>query len=206
MSRFAVGVMAKAPIPGFAKTRLIPRLGAEGAAALQARLTLNALNTARAATPEVVLFTAGDAAHPFWAQCPPVAKVAQVEGDLGQRMAAALETLLARCPRALLIGSDCPALQPGHLEAAAEALEQAPFVFIPAEDGGYVLVGSQRVAHGVFRGIAWGSDQVMTQTRERLLTEGLDWQELDPLWDLDTEADWERSRALGMASADSSRP
>lgn len=93
----------------------------------------------------------------------------------------------------LLIGTDCPALTERHLAAAEAALAQGnDAVFIPAEDGGYVLIGLQRPCPEVFRDIAWSTAHVMAQTRARLLEAGLRWKELETLWDIDRPADLAR--------------
>lgn len=199
MIDFAVGVMAKAPIPGFTKTRLIPTLGAEGAASLQAQLTLRSLDTAGRATPRVHLFTAGDDHHPFWAQCPPsIPRHPQVGADLGARMATAMQSLLATAPAALLIGTDAPVLRPMDLIEAASRLSSADVVLIPAEDGGYILIGLRQHCDALFSGIDWGSDQVMHQTRAALKRGGLRWVEMPALWDVDTRADYQRACGLAL--------
>ncbi|WP_029888651.1 TIGR04282 family arsenosugar biosynthesis glycosyltransferase [Polycyclovorans algicola] len=198
-----VGVFAKAPVAGFAKTRLIPALGAEGAAALQATLTRRALRTAAASGAEVWLWSAGDVDHPFWAELSAEGaprRVAQQGDDLGARMAHALITMHAGEHPALIIGSDCPALTAAHLAAAITALDDHDQVFIPAEDGGYVLVGSRRPDAALFSAIDWGTDQVMAQTRVRLQARGAHHCELPALWDVDEPADWRRAHAEGLIS------
>jgi glycosyltransferase A (GT-A) superfamily protein (DUF2064 family) len=72
-------------------------------------------------------------------------------------------------------------------------------VVIPAEDGGYVLIGSRRPQPGLFNGMTWGTDQVMAQTRQRLAQHGLTWRELPPQWDVDRPEDLARLRAAGLA-------
>lgn len=139
-----IAVFAKAPLPGQVKTRLIPLLGAEGAAAAYRQMTLHALQIATAVA-SVSLWTAGAADHPFLRECGEqfgAALHAQSDGDLGVRMAHCLQLLLQRHRRVLLIGSDCPALRAVDLQLAAAALDHdGAVVFTPAEDGGYVLVG-----------------------------------------------------------------
>lgn len=188
-------VFARAPQPGAAKTRLIPRLGAAGAAELHARMTRRALDTARAAFPGAVeLCCAPDAAHPFFRDIGGVRLGEQGAGGLGERMHRAL--VRASGP-ALLIGSDCPALTPGYLHAAAAALENgAEAVLGPAEDGGYVLIGARQSVPALFAGIGWGSAGVLDAQRERLRALGWRWAELAPLWDVDRPADLERLRGL----------
>src|SRR5215813_4056318 len=112
-------VFARAPVPGLVKTRLIPLLGAEGAAALHVRLVKHALATARKASfANIELHCAPGTDDPFFRFCSGhygVPVIAQVEGDLGTRMHAAFSRALNAGPRALLIGSDCPALTARHL-------------------------------------------------------------------------------------------
>ena len=94
---------------------------------------------------------------------------------------------------AILIGSDCPGIEPAYVEAAAARLQAGvPWVFGPAEDGGYGLVGTCRVDPAPFRDIDWGTARVMEQTRARCRAAGLAWEELDPLQDIDTHEDWLR--------------
>jgi glycosyltransferase A (GT-A) superfamily protein (DUF2064 family) len=98
----------------------------------------------------------------------------------------------------LLTGSDCTAMTTADLAAAATALDEARLAFIPAEDGGYVLVGARRggLERGCFRDVPWGSAEVMAQTRSRLVahgwTAGRDRREMPALWDVATPADFER--------------
>lgn len=193
-----IAVFARAPMPGEVKTRLIPSLGAEGAAALHARLVRRTLATARAARlGPVTLWCAPDTHHPFFADCVAsfgVGLKPQAPGDLGARMLAAFE---ASAP-SLLIGSDCPALAVEHLQAASQALRSSDAVFLPAEDGGYVLVGLSRPMTEVFDAIPWGGDAVMIETRRRLDRLGLRWSEPVILWDVDRPDDLVRLAASGL--------
>lgn len=203
---FAVGVMAKAPVAGEAKTRLIPLLGAAAAADLQRELTLRALATATGAAPgAVTLFTAGDEDHPFWRECREAFDIAvepQRGADLGARMRHALSLLLRRHARTLLIGTDCPALRAEDLAQAATTLGAARMVFAPAEDGGYVLVGAREIEPAAFEGITWGEASVMRDTRAALTAvgwqAGIDWTELPESWDLDRPDDFHRASAAGL--------
>ena len=192
-------VFARAPVPGHAKTRLIPMLGADGAAALQALLIERALATALAAAiGRVELWCTPSAQHPLLAgflRRHRIDGVTQCDGDLGARMQHAAMATLAVAPRVLLIGSDCPALTPADLRAAETALQaQHEAVLIPAEDGGYVLLGLNWWDSQLFSEITWGSSQVLAATRARLLALGWRWRELDPLWDVDRPTDLERLR------------
>lgn len=199
----AIAVLARAPVPGAAKTRLVPLLGTDGAADLQRRLAHRALKTAiAAALGPVALFCAPDRGHPFFAACAQRFGVAlhdQADGDLGARMHAACAALLAQAGRVLLIGSDCPVLTPAHLARAAALLDGHDAVVWPAEDGGYVLVGLRRAEATLFAGIDWSTPRVMAQTRARLRGLGRRWAEPEPLWDVDLPADYARMLAAGLA-------
>lgn len=186
-----IAIFARAPVAGAAKTRLIPRLGPEGAAALHARLVEHTLRQALAAgLGEVTLWCAPDDTHPFFAQCAArfgVKLRAQQGEDLGARMLVAFNQ--ARGPL-ILIGADCPMLGPDLLREADEALRAGrDAVFCPAEDGGYGLIGLARPHVSLFERIAWGADQVMTQTRERATALGWSRHETAPVWDVDRPED-----------------
>lgn len=198
VDRVAVAILAKAAVPGFAKTRLIPALGAHGAAALQARLIERTVATACAANiGPVTLWGAPDTkAFAELGQKYPIRLARQPDGDLGERMRVAAEDC---CP-ALMIGTDCPALEPAHLQDAAAALRDGTdVVIIPAEDGGYVLIGLQHPARALFENMPWGTASVMAETRRRAGDLGLALHELSALWDVDVPADLERLRATGLA-------
>ena len=193
--RVGIAILAKAPIPGLAKTRLIPHLGAEGAAALQGWLLQRTVATAlRANIGPVTLWCTPDTQHPAFAQYAAPGQLTlrqQVEGDLGERMHRAV----AESPTpagTLVIGTDCPILTARHLQQAAAALHTNDAVVTPAEDGGYVLIGLRQAALPIFTGVEWSSERVMAQTRQRL--QSLDWQWLEflPFWDVDRSTDFER--------------
>ncbi|QJR16640.1 TIGR04282 family arsenosugar biosynthesis glycosyltransferase [Usitatibacter palustris] len=192
-----VTVFAKAPVAGEVKTRLVPLLGAEGAAALHAGLVRQALSIAsQARLGPVELWCAPDETHPFFERCAAQfgATLHRQRGaDLGARMHAAFA---AGTPR-LLIGSDCPALSAADLHAAWGALTKCEAVFAPAEDGGYVLVGLARPQPSLFEGVNWGTAAVMTQTRARLEAGRIKWHELATLWDVDRPEDYARLQREG---------
>jgi rSAM/selenodomain-associated transferase 1 len=190
-------VFARAPTPGEAKTRLIPALGEAGAAALHRRLVMHCLLAARdSRLGPVELWCAPDADDPFFRDCERHCGVSlhpQGEGDLGARMQRAFESALALSRRAILVGSDIPALSPRYLRDADQALGRGDDVAIgPAEDGGYALIGLSRCDPELFRDIPWGGPEVLAETRRRLAT--LSWRssELPVLWDVDRPEDLER--------------
>jgi rSAM/selenodomain-associated transferase 1 len=186
-----IAILAKAPVAGFAKSRLIPAIGAHAAAVLQERLTTQAVATAVAArTGTVTLWCAPDPRHAAFRELAIHHRITlkrQPDGDLGARMLAAMSD-----GPALAIGTDCPALTTDRLREAAGALQDADVVLIPAEDGGYVLIGTRAPCPFLFERMAWGTDTVLAETRGRIAAHGLQARELGALWDIDTESDLAR--------------
>lgn len=189
----AIIVFAKAPVPGLAKTRLAPALGAEGAAALAERMLHHTLAQAAAADiGPVELCAAPDATHPALrtAAAQHGASLGeQGTGDLGLRMHRAFARSLMSHGRALLIGTDAPSLGATVLRQAARALENHDAVFVPALDGGYALVGQRRADPRWFSDMSWSHARVMEQTRDRLRAAGVRWAELAPVADIDEPSD-----------------
>jgi glycosyltransferase A (GT-A) superfamily protein (DUF2064 family) len=89
-------------------------------------------------------------------------------------------------------------LTPAHLQQAADALKNHDVVLIPAEDGGYVLIGLRRELPAVFERVDWSTPRVMAQTREHLSAIGARWVELPALWDVDEPQDWQRWQAVAQ--------
>jgi rSAM/selenodomain-associated transferase 1 len=196
-NRALVQVFARAPQPGTVKTRLLPVIGIDAATELHWRLVKHALGTAAIARiGPAELWTTAPIDSPFMQVCARLLGVPlhlQVEGDLGQRMSVALTDGLCRASRVLLIGSDIPAMTHEDLREADEALKAgADVVLGPVEDGGYWLIGLVRPAPELFDGIAWSTDLVMQQTRERMQAMRCRWHELAPRWDVDRPEDLTR--------------
>ncbi len=186
-------VFARAPVPGEAKTRLIPKLGAWRTARLHERLTLHALRTARLASGRVELH--GTRRHSFFRRLGVAFRLQRGRG-LGERMVHALSK--ARRP-AILIGTDCPVLTSADLRRAARWLRGGcDALLAPAEDGGYALIGLRRARKEFFEGILWGGPQVYADTVKRLA--GYRWRALRRVWDLDRPEDLERFRSLRLTS------
>lgn len=191
---FQLAILAKAPTPGKAKTRLVPALGKEEAARLHERLLRQTLAMALETTAcrRITLWTALDHRHPLFLELAErygIALRPQPEGDLGERMYHALACMEEP---GLLIGSDCPALTPELLHRCHAALEGSDAVLLPAEDGGYALIGLKRADPRLFTDMAWGTQSVMAQTRERIAELG--WHMACPavVWDVDRPEDLKR--------------
>lgn len=185
-----IAVFARAPRPGRTKTRLIPALGPDGAAALYAAFLDDTLRTARSVGVPVVLWAAGDAdARELARRHPDVPLHTQPEGaDLGARMHAALAHGLTTHPRVVLIGSDAPTLPRGHLDAAFRGLESHDTVLGPASDGGYVLVGARGSAPS-FGAARWSTRHALADTLESFSRQGLTTRVLPPWYDVDEPSD-----------------
>ena len=193
-SAVSIAILAKAPVPGLAKTRLIPTIGAHAAAVLQERLTERAVATALAAdVGPVTIWCAPDGTHDSFLKLVARSRITlrrQPEGDIGARMLAATAT---GSGPTLVIGTDCPALTEVHLRGAANALRNGTdVILIPAEDGGYVLIGTRSAQPPLFAGITWGTKTVLAETRARIIEQRLILTEQPPLWDVDTESDLAR--------------
>lgn len=193
MSGPRVIVFAKAPRPGLAKTRLVPALGAAGAAALASRMLAHTLQQALASGVGAVELCAtpvpGDSAWEGVELPHGLLRTAQGEGDLGERLARAAQRVLNAGEAVLLIGTDCPALDAACLRQAAAALRQADAVIAPAADGGYALLGLRRFAASLFEDMAWSTPAVAATTLARLDALGWSCTRLPLLHDIDEAAD-----------------
>lgn len=195
-------IFAKAPRPGLVKTRMIPALGAQGAAELYHRLladTVKRFSEVRLCPVE--LWCAPDVSHPLFdrlASSYDLTLHGQVGEGLGRRMQYAAEKGLSETQSVVLIGADCPLLDSTYLRQALEYLQsgRGEAVLGPAEDGGYVLLGLGQSDEALFEDMPWGEDRVLSLTRNRLGGLGWSWCELETLWDLDRPEDLARlSRA-----------
>jgi uncharacterized protein len=185
-----VALMAKAPVAHQAKTRLIPALGADGAAALALRLLQHAVAEAVAAQlGPVTVWASPDCTHPAFVQAQALHGVQlqpQAPGDLGQRMAHVFAS--TRGP-VLLMGTDLPGITRACLRSAAALLHTHDVVLLPALDGGYGLIGLHGPAPTLFVDMPWSTAQVLALTRQRIQAAGLRQAELGALPDIDEPAD-----------------
>jgi rSAM/selenodomain-associated transferase 1 len=204
----AVLVFSKLPEAGRVKTRLIPALGAVGAANLYARLLERQLGwlTVEAGYP-VQLWLTPSMDHPLiqqWANVSALSLFLQQGEDLGQRMMHAARSALQHYQQVVLLGVDCPALTPLHLRQAFAWLESYDAVLGPAQDGGYVLLGLKSTPEPLFNGHSWGQADVAETTRMAMRELHWDWRELPLLWDLDRAEDLTKLDSLGIAMHDQS--
>jgi rSAM/selenodomain-associated transferase 1 len=194
----ALVILTKVPQPGWSKTRLVPPLSYDEAADLARALLVDQLeNLARfdgarlfiAFTPEKAGgFFAGFMARGF--TC-----FAQQGHSLGERMSHVFQHLFVNgCKNIILIGSDLPALPLALFDQAYALLDKsaADVVLGPSADGGYYLVGMNRMIATIFDGIGWSGDNVLAQTIQKVDDLGLKLKLLPQSYDIDTADDLER--------------
>ncbi len=188
-------LFARRPEAGKVKRRLAEEIGAKEAAELYSAFLGDILAAVRqTGRPFAIGCTPAAAVDYFRSLAPDAAEVfAQEGGDLGERMSAALEKFfrLGWGP-IVLVGSDIPLLSPEILCRAGDELMKVPAVLGPARDGGYYLIGLDRVRKELFAGPGWGGGTVLEETRRILEQGGVDYRLLPPLTDIDTAADLER--------------
>lgn len=198
----AVAIFARAATPGKSKTRLVPLLGARGAAEFQAALISDTLRKVAALTgdPARYLFLAGRVL-PDLSAIPDYTVARQRGADLGERLERAFKQLLRRHPAALVLGTDSPTLPPRILRAAFEELRFCDAVLGPCPDGGYYLIGLRRLRVGMFRGIRWGTGFAFRDTLRNLRRCDFSCSVLEPFEDVDRPADVQRLRRAMAQSA-----
>ncbi len=195
MTDSVVVVMAKAPIPGYAKTRMIPALGKEGAAQLQQMLTQQLIERL---SPElkINLWCTPDIHHPLFqtlSAYPNIQLFSQVEADLGERMYVALQQGLEHKSYAIVVGTDIPSIDMSMVNKTIVELEKGyDAVILPIDDGGYGLLGIKQNHHKLFENIEWGTPKVYQQTIQRLKELHWRYYELPVSWDLDEPVDLEK--------------
>lgn len=185
-------IFAKAPVPGKVKTRLIPALGAEGAARLATQMLERTLEEATAVDVGAVELCSDPAPDDVvWDRYRDKADLVadQGPGDLGERLACAARRVIDEGDRILLIGTDSPDLDRVHLRNAANSLDEFDAVIHPSLDGGYALLGFSRFEPSLFEGIAWSTDQVAAQTIARIEALGWSLHIGETLRDIDVPAD-----------------
>ena len=194
-------VFTRYPEPGESKTRLIPALGPRGAADLHRQMTERTLSWARRwkecfpASLEVHFSGSSEESFQKWLG-PDLSYRPQPEGDLGARMHEAFRQAFREgVEKVVIVGTDCPGLNKDLTQEAFAGLEQGDVALGPAKDGGYYLVGLRRPVEELFRGIPWGTGQVLAKTLKAAQQLGLRVSLLKPLEDIDRPEDlptWEK--------------
>ena len=190
-------VFTRCPEPGKTKTRLIPALGAEGAAELQNRMTVHTLWQAREARRSrelqlEVRFEGGTKSRMKQLFGSDLEYLPQGEGNLGDRMVHAFQAAFGDgVEGAIIIGTDCPGAGPEQFKNTFDLLRTHDLVLGPADDGGYYLIGLRRLVPELFRDIPWGTGDVLAATMERAHEAGLSVATLETMRDVDRPEDIE---------------
>ncbi len=184
-------ILTKYPVPGEAKTRLIPALGAEDAARLHRRLTEHIVAIARKVNCTVVICCAGEKMKKFRAWLGnDLIYVPQAKGNLGSRLCYGFQWAFKNgFQRVIAIGADIPDISGDILREAFQGLDTRETVLGPAEDGGYYLLGMRNLHPEIFRNIDWGTENVARQTKEAIGRMELSLLELPVLTDIDCPDD-----------------
>jgi len=190
-------IFTKAPALGKVKTRLISELGAEKARAIHVNLVMYTLARMVSNEWSTQLWCSPDCHSDFFKQMQRHFNVVlkpQMGEDLGQRMYQAFRDALRQYKRVIVIGTDCPVLEASDIRQSFAKIRTNTAVVIPATDGGYVLLGLNRVDRGLFFNIQWGTGQVMEVTRAHFIRLGWPCFEYPSLWDVDWPEDYRRAR------------
>lgn len=200
-------IFSRYPIPGRTKTRLIPLLGAAGAASFHRLMAESTISRCRRAAQSLGLsmevHVEGGEERQFkeWLREDLVLRM-QGPGSLGRRMQEAFARGFSQSERkVVLIGTDCPELTPKVLEEALTRLDQVDLVLGPALDGGFYLIGLARPADLLWREIEWGSERVLAQTLANAEKERLSSTLLEPLADIDRPEDLARLLCRSCSSS-----
>ncbi len=188
MTTVRLVLFTRYPVPGSAKTRLIPALGADGAASVHMQLTERTVEILKQTGQQIeIQYSGGDAnAIARWLGSDP-SYVPQVEGDLTSRLLAAMDPAPV-----IFLGSDTPDLSAHHVNAAISALQKSDVVIGPADDGGYYLIGLAKPYPFLFQNMRWSTEHVMPDTLDRLRQHDIDFEILETLHDCDRPEDLER--------------
>lgn len=175
VGRPRLAVFCRAPRPGRTKTRLIPGLGEAGAAAFSIALLLDLAARLDAPGWDRELWVADERDRgPIGALAGDARVRVQTGADLGERMLSCIAAgAEAGRPATVIVGSDCPGIDPETVEAALLALDDADAVICPSGDGGYGLVAARRALPPLFAGIDWGTPEVCEQTRTAAVRTGI---------------------------------
>ena len=190
-------VFAKAPVEGNVNTRLIPDIGVQAATQLQHDLVHQRLTMlTQTKLADVILMCSPDEKQNFFVQCEQEYSVRlrkQMGENLGERMMNGVREALMSYKHCIVIGTDAPALNADIIQQAIDTLhDDTAVVFVPAEDGGYVLVGMQQCHDVLFQDINWGTSEVMQQSRSVLNENKVSYKTLKTCWDVDRLEDYQR--------------
>lgn len=192
MGDTCICVFVKPPLVGKVKTRLIPAVGAEGAASLAEAFFRDTWNCVESLNWAFPIVASTDSLDPRLLPQPDTQVWLQGGGDLGARIERILSRALTQAPLAMALGADSPGIPAILLERAHEALRSTDAVLGPCDDGGFYLLGVRECPPGLLAGIPWSQSTTFARTLDRLNERGLKSIVLDPWYDIDRPEDLER--------------
>lgn len=187
-------VFVKAPEPGQCKTRLTPFLSEVEASEFYESLVISCFeNLNNLLDIDIAIYAYPDINHRFLQQLKSTYHTgifSQQGNNLGERMFNAIAQSLSTYSESILIGTDCPVLDSNYINLAFNALAQHDMVIGPAIDGGYVLIGANKIQQPLFKNIDWGTNTVLTQSLKNISLANYSVKILETLWDIDTPDDY----------------
>lgn len=192
----ALIIFAKAPVPGYVKTRLQTHLSPEECAQLHSSFIIDTIGVAKMVEEtDIFLSCHPDINDPFFQKVATEFEVRlapQNGNDLGERMANAIkEALLTGHKKVIIIGSDSPDLPPEYIQEGFKRLDSSDMVIGPSTDGGYYLIGGRKELP-VFDGITWSNREVFEKTLKKAGENNLIFSVLNEWYDIDTWEDLQR--------------
>jgi len=192
----AIIIFVRTPELGKVKTRIAATVGAKRALEIYQSLLTHTQLVCEEIDSERYVFYAGEIDYEDQWSKNSFEKFLQKNGDLGDRMEDAFETVLRKTTPALIIGSDCAELTSEDIERAFIELEDNDVVIGPAEDGGYYLLGMNDLQLFLFRDMPWSEETLLQETIFKIQDRGLRYSLLNTKSDVDFIEDWERSKHL----------
>lgn len=189
MSRSSLIIFVRNPELGKVKTRLAKTVGDDKALEIYRLLLQHTQNiTVELPVSKYIYYTPNICQNDLWNG--PYQKLLQVNGDLGYKIKSALTQQFHNFDKVCIIGSDCIELSQEIIEDAYKKLDENDVVIGPANDGGYYLIGMNKIHESLFDDMKWSTDQVLSDTVVRIKEQGLSYSLLPTLTDIDTEEDW----------------
>lgn len=185
----------KHPEAGLVKSRLAKDLGDEHASVIYKTLLDETLNSVHQFGFKTFLYCYPDTNHPTLKQYRDKYSIIlkkQSDGDLGTKMHHAIKDHLNENKNIVLIGTDCLEIDAAYIQQAFNQLNSGKEVVLgPTEDGGYALIGANKMDESIFQNIEWSSEKVLKQTVGKINELNLKYGELPIARDLDTYKDYQ---------------
>lgn len=201
MTKRLIQIFFKAPIEGKVKTRLIPKVGLSNSVIIHMRLCEQVIQCVagyaeKSEDVAVQFWVDLDIGHAFVQENAArygIDVFQQKGNDLGERMQSAMTSGLMLADQVVIVGGDCFSLCDQYLAQAFEMLENKDVVFGPADDGGYILIGSHGLEEGFFSEVQWGESTVLASSIDCVHQSGKTHGLLEERWDIDTWEDIQRN-------------